>query len=89
MLLHAYIKGRVQGVGFRYWVHTQAKKLGVTGWVRNLKDGRVEVEAAGTDDQLFELEQILWKGPTLSRVDDVKVTRTESERTFADFSITH
>jgi acylphosphatase len=89
MLLHAFIKGRVQGVGFRYWVHTQAKKLGVTGWVRNLKDGRVEVEAAGTDDQLFELEQLLWKGPTLSRVDDVKVTRTESDRTFPDFSITH
>jgi acylphosphatase len=89
MILHAYIKGRVQGVGFRFWVHTQARKLGITGWVRNLPDGRVEVEAAGSEDQLFEMEQLLWKGPTLSRVDDVQITYTHVEKAFKEFSITH
>ena len=89
MILRAVVKGRVQGVGFRYWVMKQAAALGITGWVRNLPDGRVEVEAEGNDDQLFELEQLLWKGPTLSRVDDVKIDYDQEDRNHASFRITH
>jgi acylphosphatase len=89
MLLYAVVQGRVQGVGFRYWVLSQAQKLGITGWVRNLRDGRVELEAEGTDDQLFELEQLLWKGPSLSRVDDVHVKYSDVEKNYPRFQITH
>lgn len=89
MLLHAIVRGRVQGVGFRYWVMAQAKALNLTGWVRNVRDGSVEVEAAGEQDELFELEQLLWKGPVLSRVEDVNCKYLDIERTFAGFTISH
>lgn len=89
MLLHAIVDGRVQGVGFRYWVLSEAQKLDVTGWVRNTRDGRVEVEAEGTEDQLFELEQILWRGPTLSRVEDVQAKYSDDSRNYPRFQITY
>ena len=87
MILSAIIRGRVQGVGFRYWVLQQARDQGVVGWVRNCPDGSVEVEAEGTEDQLFEFEQTLWRGPVLSRVDQVQVSRHNSPREFKDFEI--
>jgi acylphosphatase len=65
------ISGRVQGVGFRYYVEDAAANLGVYGWVRNLHDGRVEVLAFGTPEQLKELRGALQKGPMMSRVTDV------------------
>ncbi len=88
MLLHAIVQGRVQGVGYRYWLREQAVQMGLTGWVRNLPDGTVEVEAEGTDDELFEFEQVLWRGPALSRVDNVACSRPNGERNFARFMIT-
>ena len=87
MILSASIRGRVQGVGFRYWVLQQAREQGVMGWVRNTPQGSVEVEAQGTEDQLFEFEQSLWRGPVLSRVDQVLVSRHQSPRDFKDFEI--
>ncbi len=65
------VSGRVQGVGFRYYVEDAAGNLGVHGWVRNLRDGRVEVLAFGTHEQLKELRAALEKGPLMSRVTDV------------------
>ena len=53
--LHAVIRGRVQGVSFRYYTTLRAGEIGVTGWVRNLADGTVEVMAEGTRDQLTQL----------------------------------
>lgn len=89
MLLRATISGRVQGVGFRYWVLIEAQKLGLKGWVRNLRDGRVEVEAEGDEDSLQEFEQVLWRGPTLSRVDKVDCHYSPDEPNHARFTITH
>jgi len=66
------ISGRVQGVGFRWFVYRQAEQLGVRGWVRNLPDGRVEVVATGQVAALEELEQTLCQGPLLARVDHVE-----------------
>ena len=57
------ISGRVQGVGFRYFVAREAARLGVTGWTRNLDDGRVEVLANGTVEQLSDFESRLRQGP--------------------------
>jgi acylphosphatase len=87
MLLHALIKGQVQGVGFRYFVLKTAQQLNLTGWVRNLPNGNVEVEAQGDEDNLYEFEQALWKGPHFSRVEDVACTRSDDERPFDSFEV--
>jgi len=66
------VRGRVQGVGFRWFVEREAHMLGVAGWVRNNHDGSVEVLAVGTRDQLSGLRSRLHRGPRASRVDDVQ-----------------
>jgi acylphosphatase len=71
MVLHFLIRGRVQGVGFRWFVHREASELELRGWVRNTEEGDVEVVAAGTPDDLNELRQSLRRGPRGSRVDNV------------------
>jgi len=71
MVRHYLIKGRVQGVGFRWYVHREAGALRLNGWVRNTEDGHVEVVAAGEFEQLSELQAALHKGSRGSRVDAV------------------
>src|SRR5437667_10910024 len=71
-LAHRYVvRGRVQGVGFRWFVEREAHMLGISGWVRNNSDGSVEVLAIGTRDQLLGLRSRLREGPRAARVDDV------------------
>lgn len=67
------VSGRVQGVGFRWFVEREARTLGLAGWVRNKQNGSVEVLAAGTHEQLNALYARLKEGPRASRVDDVDV----------------
>ncbi|MGA7109499.1 MAG: acylphosphatase [Terracidiphilus sp.] len=71
MVLHFLIQGRVQGVGFRWFVHREASELDLRGWVRNTEDGDVEVVATGTAADLAELRASLKQGPRGSRVDRV------------------
>lgn len=71
MVHHYLIKGRVQGVGFRWFVHREAAEIGLHGWVRNTQDGAVEVVASGTEGQLAELAAALSKGSRGSRVDGI------------------
>ncbi|HVZ84680.1 MAG TPA: acylphosphatase [Terracidiphilus sp.] len=71
MVLHFLVQGRVQGVGFRWFVHREASELELRGWVRNTEDGAVEVVATGTPEDLAELRASLHKGPRGSRVDRV------------------
>lgn len=71
MVLHFLIKGRVQGVGFRWFVHREASELALRGWVRNTEDGDVEVVVSGTSEDLAELRESLRRGPRGSRVDRV------------------
>lgn len=71
MVLHFLIQGRVQGVGFRWFVHREASELDLRGWVRNTEDGDVEVVASGTMEDIAELRASLKKGPRGSRVDRV------------------
>lgn len=66
------VRGRVQGVGFRYFVQRAAAQLGLTGYTRNLDDGRVEVYAVGTREKLSDLAGFLWKGPRLADVRGVE-----------------
>ena len=65
------VRGRVQGVGFRWFARKAAGELGLRGWVRNLPDGSVEVLAAGPADALASLEQRLRNGPPSARVSEV------------------
>ncbi len=71
MVLHFLIRGRVQGVGFRWFVHREASELDLRGWVRNTEDGEVEVVAAGSVEDLAELRASLRQGPRGSRVDQL------------------
>ena len=71
MVLHFLIQGRVQGVGFRWFVHREASELELRGWVRNTEEGDVEVVASGAVEDLAELRTSLRKGPRGSRVDRV------------------
>lgn len=71
MVVHFLIRGRVQGVGFRWFVHREAAELGLRGWVRNTDAGEVEIVAAGDADAIAELRAELHKGSRGSRVDAV------------------
>ncbi len=81
-----FIAGRVQGVGFRYFVERVANDLGIAGYARNLEDGRVEVYAIGTPEKLSELAGHLWKGPRMAEVRTVEEKQAAVE-TFSDFRI--
>jgi acylphosphatase len=71
MVLHFLVKGRVQGVGFRWFVQREAAELGLRGWVKNTNEGHVEIVAAGDETELAELRVALRKGSRGSRVDAV------------------
>ena len=71
MVRHYIIKGRVQGVGFRWFVHREAGVRGLKGWVRNTDGGEVEVMVAGSEEKLDELRAELERGSRGSRVDAV------------------
>ena len=69
--LHMRVKGRVQGVGFRWFVRVAARRLQLSGWVRNQEDGSVEVVASGADDRLAELKKLIARGPDGAAVSEV------------------
>jgi acylphosphatase len=77
MVRHYVVKGRVQGVGFRWFVHREAAALDLSGWVRNTEDGHVEVLAAGEAESLAELGLALRRGSRGSRVDAVIVNELD------------
>ena len=71
MVRHFLVKGRVQGVGFRWFVQQEAAGIGLRGWVRNTADGHVEVVAAGDEAEIASLTASLRKGSRGSRVDAI------------------
>ncbi len=81
------ISGQVQGVGFRWYARRAASALGVTGWVRNLPDGRVEVHAAGPPNDLDQLKAELRKGPASSQVTAVEEEELVPENDWQSFDI--
>ncbi len=72
MVCHYMVRGRVQGVGFRWFVHREAADLGLRGWVRNTDNGCVEAVVAGEPDLVEELSRAIRKGSRGSRVDAVQ-----------------
>ena len=82
------ISGRVQGVGFRYFAKDVADREGVTGWVRNLPDGRVEALVEGEEETVTRVERLLWQGPGGARVSAVAVDDTEpASGAYHEFSV--
>jgi acylphosphatase len=81
------VRGRVQGVGFRWFVEREAKTLGIAGWVRNNPDATVEVLAVGTAEQLDALGASLERGPRAARVDRVEQTEAPPVSGLTEFSI--
>jgi acylphosphatase len=81
------VRGRVQGVGFRWFVEREAHILGIAGWVRNNVDGSVEVLAVGTRDQLLALRSRLREGPRAARVDNVEEAEAKPVAGLATFRI--
>ncbi|MEX2236390.1 MAG: acylphosphatase [Dehalococcoidia bacterium] len=82
----AVVSGRVQGVGYRDYARRRARQLGISGWVRNLPDGRVEVHAEGARESLDTLLRQLRSGPNFGRVNDITVAWTAPSG-LEDFSI--
>lgn len=81
------IKGRVQGVCFRMETRHAAGQIGVTGWVRNRRDGSVEAVFEGPDKKVEEMLAWVRIGPPLARVDDVAVRDSDDQDSYADFVI--
>ncbi|GAB4397872.1 MAG: acylphosphatase [Anaerolineales bacterium] len=85
--VHVFVRGLVQGVGFRYFVQRSAVLLDVMGWTRNLPDGRVEIVAEGRRDVLERFLADVQRGPARSRVIDVAVEWGAARGGFDDFGI--
>lgn len=81
------VRGRVQGVGFRYYVQQQAKLLNVTGWTRNTVDGGVMVVAQGPEPAVKTLIDYLWVGPPLSLVKSVHPAELQVIESYSNFEV--
>jgi acylphosphatase len=82
-----FVRGRVQGVGFRWFVEREAQVLQIAGWVRNNPDGSVEVLAMGTREQLSGLRSRLREGPRAARVDDVEESEADPTAGLNSFQV--
>lgn len=84
---HILISGRVQGVGFRHFVRQKARECHLNGWVKNLKDGKVEIEAEGEEKDLSTFIDYLKLGNGFSRTDQLHQSLVEPTVNFDNFSI--
>ncbi|MBN2628446.1 MAG: acylphosphatase [Spirochaetales bacterium] len=86
--LHLIVTGRVQGVGFRWFVQRQAAALNLTGWVKNRGDGTVEIWAEGSPEARKALEEAVRRGPSGSRVTKVNAREATATGRYFQFDIT-
>ncbi|MGA2911699.1 MAG: acylphosphatase [Candidatus Levyibacteriota bacterium] len=84
-----YISGTVQGIGFRYFVKSNARWLKINGWVKNTTDGKVEVLAQGAKEAIGKLAKLCEKGPFLAEVKSVQVKWEKEKEQFLDFKTVH
>lgn len=85
--VHVFYSGRVQGVGFRYTAQDIAMSLGLTGWIKNLEDGRVEIVAEGKEEDLKEFLDKISKGQLSRYIKDVELSLEKPTREFDSFDI--
>ena len=84
---HVYYSGRVQGVGFRITADETARGVGVVGWIKNLRDGRVEMVAQGDEQALEQFLQAIRTGPMANFIKDVEIVWGPPTELFKDFEI--
>jgi len=87
--VHVFVRGRVQGVNFRFASADAARRFGLTGRVRNAEDGAVETVAEGDDDAVERFVEWCRRGPPSARVEDVEVRALGGERRYRDFKVTY
>lgn len=85
--VRVYVSGIVQGVGYRAFTKRTADSYGLSGWVRNLPDGRVEVFVQGHENVVWEFLKDLWKGPPAGRVDRMEILKEVPSHEERDFTI--
>ena len=85
--LHVLVSGRVQGVGFRFFTKKSADERGLSGWVRNLSDGRVEALIQGADTDLDHINKELRSGPLLAKVTELEVREISFSQSLEGFNI--
>ena len=86
---HIFISGFVQGIGYRQFVKKHAEELGLTGWVKNLSDGRVEVMFQGEKTKIEDVVKLCKKGPFMAEVEDVIVSWDDIEDQLTTFETIH
>jgi acylphosphatase len=79
------VTGEVQGVSFRYYTKEKAKMLGIKGWIKNLPEGQVEAVFEGLEDKVKEMVEWCKKGPSLSKVNHVRVEFRDYKQEFDEF----
>ena len=84
---HFLIEGRVQGVGYRMSAQIAAQKIGITGWVRNLRSGQVEMVAEAEPAQLEQLLEWAWQGPNFAQITDISLEKITATGEFTQFEI--
>lgn len=85
--VHMIARGRVQGVGFRFFVRDQASRYSIKGWVRNREDGSVEIHSEGPKERLDEFINMVKEGPLFGLVTDLKVDWVEPTNDYTSFGI--
>ncbi|KIY21489.1 MULTISPECIES: acylphosphatase [Mesobacillus] len=85
--LQIIVSGKVQGVGYRYYTQMKAIQFGITGWVRNLREGGVEILASGAKDNLEKFIDEVRRGNPFSTVDHIEVNEIENTETYKSFAI--
>jgi acylphosphatase len=85
--VHLIVSGLVQGVGYRMFIDRTAKELKVCGWVRNLTDGSVEIDAQGTEQAIEELFRQAKKGPSRSNVTKIRIEEKEPDSNLDRFKV--
>ena len=87
--VHVLISGRVQGVWYRASTKQKAEYLGITGWVKNTKDGSVEAIFEGEEEKIDEMIKWCYKGPPLAKVNNIDIKNNQQIIGFEEFSIKH
>ena len=85
--VRVFAGGRVQGVAYRFFAEKYAGRMGISGWARNLPDGRVEVLAEGSGGNIEVFLELLREGPRLARVDSFDIRREAPTGEFRDFQV--
>ena len=85
--VHLLISGFVQGIGYRSWVRSRARSLGLTGWINNLENGSVETVFQGEEEKIKEMIKLCKEGPPMAEVENIEIQWDQINGEFKDFQV--